>query len=52
MEPDESVVVTLGNVSGAILQDGSATGTLVNDDAASLRPARAARLRARPTSSK
>ena len=49
VEPDEKVLVTISNVSGAVLQDGSATGTIANDDAPALRPARA-RLRVKPTS--
>lgn len=33
VEPDESFSVSLGNPVGALLGDGQATGTLINDDA-------------------
>jgi CSLREA domain-containing protein len=32
VEPDESFTVTLSNASGAVIADGSATGTIRNDD--------------------
>jgi CSLREA domain-containing protein len=32
VEPDESFTVTLANASGAVIADGSATGTIRNDD--------------------
>ena len=35
-EPDESFSVTLSNVSGATLADGTATGTIVSDDQATV----------------
>ena len=35
-EPDESFNVTLSNVSGATLADGTATGTIVSDDQATV----------------
>lgn len=41
VEANETVLVTISNVNGAILQDGSATGTITNDDAAALRAAKA-----------
>ena len=31
-EPDETFLVTLSNPSGATLEDGSATGTIIDDD--------------------
>ena len=34
VEPDETFTVQISNVSGAALADGSATGTILNDDAA------------------
>ena len=33
-EPDETVVVTLGNASGAVVGSGTGTGTITDDDAA------------------
>jgi len=36
VEPDETFVVNVSNASGADISDGSATGTIVNDDAALL----------------
>jgi hypothetical protein len=41
VESSETFIVTISNASGAVLQDGSATGTIGNDDAASLRATRA-----------
>ena len=38
-EPNETFNVTIGNVSGAVLADGVAVGTIVNDDGAAARPA-------------
>ncbi|MDH5620693.1 MAG: PQQ-dependent sugar dehydrogenase [Gammaproteobacteria bacterium] len=35
-EPDESLTVTLANASGATIADGSAVGTIRNDDAAAV----------------
>lgn len=37
VEPDEAFTAVLGNVAGAVLADGVATGTITNDDAAPLR---------------
>ena len=42
VEPNETFNVTVSNVSGALLGDGVAVGTIVNDDAAAKTPARAA----------
>ena len=36
VEPDETFTVQLSNVQGALVADGTATGTIQNDDAASL----------------
>jgi hypothetical protein len=41
-EADESFQVSISNVAGAALVDGMATGTIINDDVASLRPKRTA----------
>ena len=41
-EPDESFSVTLSNVSGATLADGTATGTIVSDDQATVASPRSA----------
>ena len=37
-EPDETFLVTLSNPSGATIQDGTATGTIADDDVRSLAP--------------
>jgi serine/threonine-protein kinase len=37
VEPDEWLAAQLANVVGAVIADGSATGTIVNDDGAALR---------------
>jgi hypothetical protein len=47
LEADESFQVNITNVTGAFLQDGVATGTITNDDAANLRVNRAARRKPR-----
>ncbi|MCX7042172.1 MAG: FG-GAP-like repeat-containing protein [Gammaproteobacteria bacterium] len=57
VEPNETFTVAITNVSGAALADGSAVGTISNDDVAALRASRASppassRGRARPTNCK
>jgi hypothetical protein len=52
VEASETLVVTISNLSGAVLQDGSATGTITNDDAAALRATKARPAAASPRSSR
>jgi hypothetical protein len=52
VEASETFVVTISNLSGAVLQDGSATGTIANDDAAALRATKARPAAASPRSSR
>jgi hypothetical protein len=47
LEADESFQVSITNVVGATLQDGVATGTILNDDAANVRTRRSAGRRLR-----
>lgn len=44
-ELDETFIVTISNASGAVLADGSAVGTIVNDDTAAKRGSKAQLLR-------
>ena len=48
VEPDETFTVTLSNVVGAALGDGSGAGVIVTDEAMSLRKGRALRSRKPP----